>query len=223
MVEVNELALFAGTGGGILAGSMLGWRCVCAVEIDEYARRVLVARQNDGSLSPFPIWDDIRSFTGKPWRGTIDVISGGFPCQDISCAGHGAGITGAKSALWKEMARIVNEVNPKFVFVENSPFLVSRGLSAVIADLTALGYDCAWKVMGAKDVGAPHRRNRVWILAANAAGKRLEVQEIDSCFSGSSALRQLAGDSWWQAEPSVGRVVDGLSQQLDTFNNERKH
>ena len=91
---MNELALFAGAGGGILGGKLLGWRTVCAVENDEHARNVLVARQNDGSLEPFPIWDDVRTFDGKPWRGRIDVISGGFPCQDISSAGKGAGITG---------------------------------------------------------------------------------------------------------------------------------
>lgn len=86
-----ELALFAGAGGGILGGKLLGWRTVCAVELDAYARRVLLARQRDGCLEPFPIWDDVRTFDGKPWSGKIDVISGGFPCQDISCAGGGAG------------------------------------------------------------------------------------------------------------------------------------
>lgn len=86
---MNELALFAGAGGGILGGHLLGWRCVCAVEIDEYARRVLIGRQNDGCLRPFPIWDDITTFDGRPWSGRVDVVTGGFPCQDISCAGGG--------------------------------------------------------------------------------------------------------------------------------------
>ena len=97
---MNELALFAGAGGGILGGALLGWRTVCAVEINPYCRELLVARQNDGTLAPFPIWDDIRTFSGKPWRGVVDVVSGGFPCQDISLAGRGAGITGERSGLW---------------------------------------------------------------------------------------------------------------------------
>jgi len=89
-VEIlNELALFAGAGGGILGGHLLGWRTVCAVEWEPYPASVLCARQNDGILSPFPIWDDVQTFDGKPWRGIVDVVSGGFPCQDISSAGGG--------------------------------------------------------------------------------------------------------------------------------------
>src|SRR5690606_19439133 len=125
---LRELALFAGVGGGILGGHLLGWRTVCAVEYNAYARSVLLARQNDGTLAPFPIWDDVRTFDGNPWRGIVDVVSGGFPCQDISAAGKGAGIDGERSGLWGEMARIIREVQPRFVFVENSPMLTSRGL-----------------------------------------------------------------------------------------------
>ena len=107
---MRELALFAGAGGGILGGHLLGWRTVCAVEYNTYAASVLLARQNDGMLPPFPIWDDVRTLDGRPWRGIVDVVSGGFPCQDISCAGKGAGIDGERSGLWAEMARIIGEV-----------------------------------------------------------------------------------------------------------------
>lgn len=164
-VPMNELALFAGAGGGILAGQLLGWRTVCAVELDPYAASVLVARQDDGLLPPFPIWDDVRSFDGRPWRGRVDVVSGGFPCQDISLAGRGAGIYGARSGLWSEFARILLEVRPNHAFIENSPALVARGLDRVLSDLAALGFDAEWGVLGASDVGAPHRRERIWILA----------------------------------------------------------
>lgn len=162
---LRELALFAGAGGGILGGKLLGWRTVCAVEYDAYAASVLVARQNDGCLEAFPVWDDVRTFDGKPWRGIVDVISGGFPCQDISVAGKGAGITGERSGLWSEMRRIIGEVRPRFVFVENSPALTFRGLGAVLGDLAALGYDARWGVLGAVDAGAPHKRERIWIVA----------------------------------------------------------
>ena len=168
---MNELALFAGAGGGILGGKLLGWRTVCAVEFDEHARNVLVARQNDGSLEPFPIWDDVRTFDGIPWRGRIDVISGGFPCQDISSAGKGAGIDGERSGLWREMARIISEVRPRYVFIENSPMLRTRGLSTVLKDLAEAGYDARWGVFGACDVGAPHKRERMWILANSDKGR----------------------------------------------------
>lgn len=164
---VNELALFTGGGGGILGGRLLGWRTRCAVEINPYAREILLARQRDGHLDPFPIWDDVTTFSGKPWQGHIDVISGGFPCQDISAAGKGAGITGARSGLWSEFARIIGEVRPKFVFVENSPMLVSRGLGVVLGDLAAMGFDARWGVLGAAHVGAPHRRERIWIVATH--------------------------------------------------------
>jgi DNA (cytosine-5)-methyltransferase 1 len=162
---MNELALFAGAGGGILGGKLLGWRTVCAVEYDAYAASVLVARQNDGCLEPFPVWSDVRTFDGRPWRGIAEVVSGGFPCTDISAAGKGAGITGKQSGLWTQMARIVGEVRPRFVFVENSPLLVKRGLAVVLGDLAQMGYDARWGIVGAHHVGAPHKRDRCWVLA----------------------------------------------------------
>ena len=162
---MNELALFAGAGGGILGGHLLGWRTVCAVEWEQYPASVLCARQNDGLLPPFPIWDDVQTFDGKPWRGIVDVVSGGFPCTDISAAGKGAGIDGEASGMWREMARIIHEVRPRYVFVENSPMLTSRGLGRVLGDLAAMGFDARWGVLGAADVGAPHQRDRIWIVA----------------------------------------------------------
>ena len=162
---MNELHLFAGGGGGILGGMLLGHSCVCAVEIDPYCRRVLLQRQRDGILPRFPIWDDIRTFDGRPWRGRVDVVCGGFPCQDISAVGKGAGIDGERSGLWAEMARVIREIRPRFVLVENSPVLTSRGLGTVLGDLAALGYDARWGVLGARHAGALHRRDRIWILA----------------------------------------------------------
>lgn len=162
---LRELALFAGAGGGILGGRLLGWRTVCAVEIDAYRRARLLDRQRDGMLPRFPIWDDVRSFDGQPWRGAVDVISGGFPCQDISSAGKGAGIEGERSGLWAEFARIIREVRPRYALVENSPMLTSRGLDRVLGDLAELGFDAEWGVLGADDAGAPHRRKRIWIVA----------------------------------------------------------
>lgn len=171
---MNELALFSGAGGGILASYLLGWRTVCAVERDAYAAQVLAQRQNDGILEAFPIWSDITSFDGKPWRGIVDVISGGFPCQDISSAGKGAGIEGERSGLWSEMARIIGEVRPSYVFVENSPMLVSRGLTRVISDLAKMGYDAEWARFSASNFGAPHIRDRIWIVGYSR-GKRLNT------------------------------------------------
>lgn len=224
---MNELALFAGAAGGILGGHLLGWRTVCAVEFEPYAASVLAARQNDGILPPFPIWDDVRTFDGRPWRGLVDVVSGGFPCQDISAAGNGAGIDGERSGLWREMARIVGEVRPRFVFVENSPLLVRRGLAVVLGDLTELGYDCRWCVMGAADVGAPHQRDRIWIVA-NSQGKHGEARNslVQGANRGAQAQPRrlpsdpMAGGRWrgslWPECPSgIHRMGHGIPFQVD--------
>jgi len=189
---VNELALFAGAGGGILGGHLLGWRTVCAVEWEPYPASVLCARQNDKVLPPFPVWDDVQTFDGRPWRGIVDVVSGGFPCQDISAAGKGAGIDGERSGMWSHMARIIGEVRPKYVFVENSPILTSRGLHRVLGDLAALGFNAKWGVVSASDVGAPHQRDRIWIVAhANSSG--CEAQRLCTVGSGQSGQAVLCG------------------------------
>lgn len=217
---MNELALFAGAGGGILGGHLLGWRTVCAVEVDAYARSVLLARQRDGLLPRFPIWDDVRTFDGHPWRGSIDVVSGGFPCQDISAAGTGAGIDGARSGLWVEMARIIREVQPRFAFVENSPMLTSRGLGTVLWDLAALGYDAEWGVLGAADVGAPHERERIWIVAhaagfagnarrAEPAGQQRQAGAANGCEDLAHANRERLEEQHPAAEPDQARQYPG--------------
>lgn len=173
---LRELHLFAGAGGGILGGILLGHTCVCAVEIEPYCRKVLLQRQRDGILPRFPIWDDVKTFDGSPWKGKVDVVCGGFPCQDISTAGRGEGITGKRSGLWKEMARIIREVQPRYVFVENSPALVVRGLGTVLGDLAEMGFNARWGVLGACHVGAPHKRERIWILAHSNLYAILDVQ-----------------------------------------------
>jgi len=211
---LNELALFAGAGGGILGGHLLGWRTVCAVEWEPYPASVLAARQNDGLLPAFPIWDDVRTFDGKPWRGVVDVVSGGFPCQDISVGGKGAGLQGARSGLWKEMARIIFEVQPQYVLVENSPMLVSRGLATVLADLAGMGFDARWGIVGADDVGAPHERKRMWIVGfnahkGNAGGNEFNAgQGADFAFGQAAQIEQERNG--WEHELGAVDVAQGF-------------
>lgn len=195
---MNELALFAGAGGGILGGVLLGWHTVAAVELERYPRELLLQRQRDGILPPFPVWDDVRTFDGKPWRGIVDVVSGGFPCQDISAAGKGAGITGARSGLWVEMHRVICEVRPRYAFMENSPLLTSRGLHRVLGDLAEAGYNAAWMVLGAADLGAPHKRDRIWILAEDS--RRRDV------LSHSNMLRSGRRQQFQEGSPQEARV-----------------
>jgi DNA (cytosine-5)-methyltransferase 1 len=238
---LREMALFAGAGGGILGGHLLGWRTVCAVEWEPHLACVLVSRQNDKILPPFPIWDDVQTFDGRPWKGLVDVVSGGFPCQDISSAGKGAGINGARSGMWREMARIVGEVRPRFVFVENSPLLMGRGAAMVIGDLTTLGYDCRWCIVSASDCGAPHQRDRFWLLAhtndyeyrANGKqkGKEDEIQgkcgqeglarepcrtSYDAEILADTKCKRLPARRDNTGEPEVSEFVDSCKELADT-------
>ena len=208
---MNELALFAGAGGGILGGHLLGWRTVCAVEWEQYPASVLCARQNDGLLPPFPIWDDVQTFDGRPWRGIVDVISGGFPCQDISAAGKGVGIEGERSAMWGEMARIIHEVRPRYVLVENSPMLTSRGLGVVLGDLASMGFNAKWGVLGANDIGANHQRDRIWIRAELADTERMGWQESPS-ERGESQNQETPNQSHYCGEASGKRETASDSE-----------
>lgn len=171
---MRELHLFAGAGGGILGGMLLGHTCVCAVEIEPYRRKVLLQRQRDGIFPKFPIWDDVQTFDGTPWKGKVDIVAGGFPCQGISGAGNGEGLSDPRSGLWREQARVVCEIRPRFVFVENSPMLARRGLDIVLENLAEMGYDARWGVFSAGELGAWHDRPRLWILAFDSHQVRTE-------------------------------------------------
>lgn len=210
---LRELALFAGAGGGILSGKLLGWRTVCAVEREPYAASILAARQNDGILEAFPIWSDVCTFDGKPWRGLVDVVSGGFPCQDISSAGSGAGIEGARSSMWKHMARIIGEVRPKFAYMENSPLLVSRGLAVVLSDLAEMGYDAEWGCLSAASLGANHVRDRIWILAADPHLPQCERRRLSSRVHKEYA--NIGNSRWWKDSPEFHRMDDVLAHRMD--------
>lgn len=177
MHTFRTMHLFSGLGGGLLADNLLGHRPVCAVEINEHCQQVLSQRQKDGIFPWFPIFNDVTTFDGKPWRGLVHCISGGFPCQDISTAGKGEGITGERSGLWKEYARIIGEVRPPFAFMENSPMLTRRGFEVVLGDLAEMGYNAEWCVLEAAHIGARHHRARVWILAYDQ-GLSTELQEM---------------------------------------------
>lgn len=177
---LRELSLFTGAGGGLLGTALLGWRPVCGVEILPYNREVLLRRQRDGLLPLFPIWDDARTFDGRPWRGRVDVVTGGFPCQPFSSAGRQRGADDERNG-WPWTARILREVRPRVALLENVANLLTHDyFGTILGDLAALGYDVVWDCIPASAVGAPHRRDRLWILAylADARGGRCcESQE----------------------------------------------
>ena len=254
--SLRELHLFAGAGGGILGGMLLGHTPVCAVELDAYCRKVLQARQADGWLPQFPIYEDVRKFDGTAWRGRVDVVAGGFPCQPWSPAGKREGADDPRH-LWPQMARIVEEVRPRYVFAENVSL---AALEQPWRDLRGLGYRVPPALcVAASDVGAPHIRKRWWLLATDADSNAIRLQH-EPRTSGTKAksgadgkdgaVAEEASDAknigrdrhasqdmqpqvgsrpnasrvdavrhglwrWWQTEPAVGRVVDGLAHRVD--------
>src|SRR3990167_9439770 len=134
LYRLRSLDLFAGVGGGLLFGTILGWESVCAVEIDDYYQQVLSQRQKDGALPWFPIWDNIRDFDGTPWRGLVDVVTGGFPCQPYSCAGKRKGEMDERN-LWPDTIRVIREVRPRYCLLENVPGLASPRGSVKFLDV----------------------------------------------------------------------------------------
>lgn len=166
---MRGLDLFSGIGGISLA--LQPWvKTVAYCECEPYAQAVLLERMQSNDLDSAPIWDDVRTLNRTVLDTKIDIIFGGFPCQDISVAGSGEGLEGKRSGLFFEIARLAKEYRPRFVFLENVPAICSRGGIEVIETLTALRYDCRWIMLSAAEVGAPHKRERWWLLAyANSA------------------------------------------------------
>jgi len=202
--KLNELALFAGAGGGILGGKLLGWKTICAVEINAFCARRLMQRQNEGHLSPFPIWDDVCTFDGRPWRGLVDVVSGGFPCQPFSTATHGHATA---IDFWPEMRRIISEVSPARVFAENVSF---KAIRAASIDLGNLGYQTETIALSAKDLGADHVRKRYWLLAyPDMRGKLCRPINAKT-----SRLQNIC-TRIWNSYPDESRVANGMANRLD--------
>ncbi len=256
---MNELALFAGAGGGILGAKLLGWRTVCAVEIDRYCREVLLRRQRDGVLPLFPVWDDIRTFDGTAWRGAVDIVTAGFPCQPFSIAGKQLGEKDERN-LWPETIRIIREVGAPLALLENVPALLANEYyGTILGDLAESGLDVEWCLRSAASAGAPHFRNRLWILGerrGNPTERKVDFVADARCLveqyadklartenptgAGSSGaevadddrprLANIQGkrpaawsprrplvdaEGWWDAEPDVGRLANGVANRVD--------
>jgi DNA (cytosine-5)-methyltransferase 1 len=219
MSALRLLDLFSGIGGFSLGLERSGFfRTVAFCEIEPFPRRVLKKHWPD-----VPIYEDVRTLNSAALRRdgiAIDAICGGFPCQDISVAGKGAGLAGERSGLWSEYARIIGELRPRIIIVENVAALLGRGLERVLGDLAALGFDAEWHCIPASAVGAPHRRDRLWIVANNAQWAWRSVEPSDQSGRRNNwpqePLRGLGRHvayadraEWWP----IGSPCDGLAQR----------
>jgi DNA (cytosine-5)-methyltransferase 1 len=240
---LNTLDLFAGIGGFSLGLERTGgFRTVAFCEIDKKAQKVLNKHWPD-----VPVFEDVSALTKEKLdeQGiSVDVITGGFPCQDISTAGRGAGLSGSRSGLWFQFHRLIKEIQPRYALIENVSALRSRGLEQVLWSLAEIGYDAEWHCIPASAIGAPHQRDRIWIIAymADTSSRRCGSQRerkmeqsrrteterasFDLAYphSAHSEGRRLSSRAyaqhadavsagWWETEPEVGRVANGLPGQ----------
>ena len=176
------VSLCDGYGGTELAlRSVAPVSTVCRVERDPYAAAILVERMEQARLDSCPCWDDLVTFDGSAWRGRVDIVAAGFPCQPFSAAGHRAGVDDDRW-LWPDIARIIRDMAPRYVLLENVGQLLAHGLPEVLYDLASFGFDAEWGLYRASAVGAPHRRERIWIVAHREGARRGE--RIDGALSG---------------------------------------
>jgi DNA (cytosine-5)-methyltransferase 1 len=225
----TAVSLCAG-GGGVELG--LGLACpglvtVCYVEIEARAAAVLVERMEEGALAPAPVWTDLRTFDGRPWRGAVDLVAAGFPCQNVSHLGDKLGVVdGGKSSLWAHVARVVREVRPRVVFLENVADLTVRGIDTVLGDMACLGFDAEWCVLSAAEIGGPHIRER-WFALAYANGEQggpglpdaravAREDRLGGGEGGIDAPDLLPHDGAPGGTPSgIRRVDDGVAPRVD--------
>lgn len=210
--DLNELALFAGGGGGLLGTKLLGWRTVCYVERDPYTVEILKARIRDGYLDDAPIWDDVCTFDGKPWVGSVDIVSAGFPCPPFSEAGHMLGEKDPRN-LWPETCRVIGEVRPSFVLLENVSRLIHFAyFGEIIASLSKMGYRYRWGTFQGENVGSPQHRERVF-LVANTNSYGLEANAYDPKYAAQPQIQTRS--AWWQRQLSYAN--DGTLWRIPNF------
>jgi DNA (cytosine-5)-methyltransferase 1 len=275
---MKELSLFSGAGGGLLGTKLLGWEHCGYVEFNDYCQRVIAQRIDDGFLDEAPIFSDIKAFISEgyadAYQGMVDVVTGGFPCQPFSVAGKQAGADDSRN-MWPETLAVLRIVQPRFAYLENVPGLLTHEYARrIFGDLAESGFDAQWRVLSAAECGAPHKRDRVWIVAyadrgrfsksgkrriqqpgraetvsagnatntngkrcggrrektgrqagvqsarnssregvANASGARLEGRKLRVGVG--AAHSSVSNTCWWETEPDVGRVADGVAARVD--------
>ena len=246
---MNELSLFTGAGGGLLGTTILGWRHVGYVEKENYCQKIIIQRIKDGIFDDAPIFGDIRTFISEgyaaEYQGLVDIITAGFPCQPFSVAGKQKGGNDARN-MWPETIQCLRIIRPRFALLENVPGLLAhRYIQRIFGDLAESGYNARWCVLGADDVGAQHRRKRLWILADTESTKcersrntwsRGDGFTVSGNVSDSPCVgmegNRTGGEqksdtherpelsmrrtvNGWPIEPDVGRVAHGVASRVD--------
>ena len=215
---MNELALFAGAGGGILASKLLGFRTVCAVEIEPYCREILLRRQEEKILPAFPIWDDVRTFDGNPWCGKVDIVTAGFPCQPFSVGGDMEGEHDNRN-MWPDTRRIIGEVRPQEIFLENVAHIIRFDyFGKIIGDLVELGFGFKWGVVSAKGLGAPFTRKRFWLFGSKSSSLRCQRKRTKTRGAWRKQQFERLVQDTLQSELSTSTscgISDGVSCRLD--------
>jgi len=198
------LSLCSGAGGLDLglAIAIPRYRAVGHVERETYAAATLVARMEDAALDRAPVWDDVGTFNGRPWRGAVDIVTAGYPCQPFSVAGKRLGTEDPRH-LWPHVARIIDEVEPPFVFLENVAHHLRLGFPEVASGLVGMGYRLAAGLFTAAEVGAPHKRERLFILA---------IREGDDLADPARLLRDPV--EWRESDRDAAAVADAADRQL---------
>jgi DNA (cytosine-5)-methyltransferase 1 len=221
---MHELALCAGNGGLSLGLGLAvpDSRVVCLVEREAFAAEHLAAKGGPSGLGDAPVWSDLVSFDGRPWRGVVDIVTAGFPCQPFSSAGARRG-TSDPRWLWPHIQRIIEEVGPGFVFLENVPGLVRSGLGPVLSGLAALGFDAEWDLFSAEEVGACHIRKRFFLLASHPERQR-PPERLSLAGDAREEFPPPNGcggdDEWgWPTESPVCGADDGPPDRVDRLRS----
>lgn len=215
-LTLNELSLFTGAGGGLLGTKLLGWTPIGYVENNEYCQKVIAQRIKDGFLEEAPVFGDIRAFISEgyaeAYQGMVDVVTAGFPCQPFSVAGKRKGEDDERN-MWPATIEVIRLVRPRFAFLENVPGLINSGyFPTILGDLAESGHDARWRVLSAAEVGAPHKRDRLWIVADNG-GARLEGQGV-SRMQPSAPIRGFNKNTWL-SETGIIRNRNDVADYVD--------
>jgi len=212
---MNELALFAGAGGGILGGILCGFKTICYVEWEEYCIEIIKARIKDKIYEDAPIWNDVQTFDGKPWAGSVDIITGGFPCQPFSTAGKRLGEDDSRN-MWPSTYRIINEVKPEWCLLENVAAILGSYFGQIITDISQIGYDVWWGCLSASTIGAQHQRERLWIVAHTHSNRHIHMPK--KCKSNEKIYKKWPTNTPLQITPNEFYKTTADSKVLRNIN-----